>query len=73
MTKFWLEKDGKRILQCHSKGDGRFSPFNCYLEAFGFRDSIENHYQCSKIFDISGVPGVIQNKAVPSNWREAKG
>ena len=71
-NKLWREKDGKRILQCHTRGDIRFTPFNCYLEAFGKRDSIENHYQCSKIFDISQIPGVTQKLTVTRDWREAK-
>ena len=25
-------EDGKRILQCHSRGDKRYSPFFCYLK-----------------------------------------
>ena len=55
--------DGRRVLQCHSRGDRRFSPFCCYVEAFGRRDSIENHYQRAKVFE---------SNRVPRDWKEAK-
>lgn len=55
--------DGKRVLQCHSHGDRRFSPFCCFVEAFGDKNSIENHYQRAKIFN---------EKIVPQDWRQAK-
>jgi hypothetical protein len=42
---------GRRILQCHSRGDKRYSPFFCFVKAFGTVDSIENHYQCAKRFE----------------------
>jgi hypothetical protein len=58
--------DGRRILQCHSRGDKRFSPFFCTVKAFGVSDSIENHYQKSKLFKID-------NKwTTPLTWKEAK-
>jgi len=41
---------GIRILQCHTRGDRRFTPFNCWVIAFGRRDTIENHYQRAKRF-----------------------
>jgi hypothetical protein len=50
---------GRRILQCHSRGDKRYSPFFCFVKAFGKVDSIENHYQRAKRFE--GCP-------VPRNW-----
>jgi hypothetical protein len=52
-----------KILQCHTKGDKRFSPFCCYVEAFKVTRSIENHYQCAKRF--KGMPH-------PQSWRDAK-
>jgi O-acetyl-ADP-ribose deacetylase (regulator of RNase III) len=52
-----------KILQCHSKGDKRFSPFYCQVEAFGLTRSIEDHYQCAKRFD---------GKPIPQSWREVK-
>jgi hypothetical protein len=55
--------DGKRVLQCHSRGDRRFSPFNCFVEAFGVTASIEHHYQVSKVFE---------GDRRPRDWREAK-
>jgi hypothetical protein len=56
-----------KILQCHSQGDTRFSPFFCWLEAFGVRNSIENFYQTAKVFvDKDG------SLIYPANWREAK-
>jgi hypothetical protein len=56
-------EDGKRILQCHSRGDKRYSPFFCFVKAFGTTDSIENHYQCAKRFE--GCP-------TPGNWTAAR-
>ena len=55
--------DGKRILQCHSRGDRRFSPFCCFLEAFGQTNSIENHYQRAKVFE---------GELHPKDWKQAK-
>jgi O-acetyl-ADP-ribose deacetylase (regulator of RNase III) len=52
-----------KILQCHTKGDKRFSPFCCYLSAFNLTKSIEDHYQSAKRFE---------GKPAPKNWREAK-
>ena len=60
---FSINPDGLRVLQCHSRGDRRFSPFCCFVEAFGQKDSIENHYQRAKLFD---------GNRVPNNWRDAK-
>ena len=62
-TPFSINPDGLRVLQCHSRGDRRFSPFCCFVEAFAHKDSIENHYQRAKVFD---------GNVIPSNWREAK-
>lgn len=60
---FIVLPDGRRVLQCHSKGDRRFSPFNCTVEAFGATASIEHHYQTSKVFE---------GERRPRDWREAK-
>ena len=59
-------KDGKRVLQCHSRGDFRFSPFFCYIDSFGLNESIENHYQQTKVFSKDG--DFIKAK----DWKEAK-
>lgn len=53
----------RRILQCHSRGDKRYSPFFCYVKAFGRVDSIENHYQRAKRFE--GCPP-------PLNWQAVR-
>lgn len=53
----------RRILQCHSRGDKRYSPFFCFVKAFGKVDSIENHYQRAKRFE--GCPP-------PLNWQAAR-
>lgn len=58
-----IDEFGRRILQCHTKGDKRFSPFCCYLKAFGRRDSIENFYQCAKVF---------ASNEIVFDWRDAK-
>lgn len=55
--------DGRRVLQCHSRGDQRFSPFFCKVVAGGKSASIEHHYQTSKVF---------KGELRPTDWREAK-
>ncbi len=55
-----------KILQCHSKGDKRFSPLFCYISAFKVTDTIENHYQMSKIFEIDGI------EQCPNDFMQAK-
>ncbi|MFL6284575.1 MAG: macro domain-containing protein [Pyrinomonadaceae bacterium] len=56
--------DGRRVLQCHSRGDQRFSPFFCKVVASGGKTaSIEHHYQTSKVF---------KGELRPRDWREAK-
>lgn len=52
-----------KILQCHTKGDKRFSPFCCYVMAFGMKKSIENHYQTAKRF---------KGQSPPTDWKSAK-
>jgi hypothetical protein len=59
---FSLGPGGVRILQCHSRGDRRFTPFNCRVVAFGREDSIENHYHLAKRF----------GSVAPRDWRHAK-
>lgn len=59
--------DGKRILQCHSKGAKEYSPFFCLVEAFGDTRSIEDHYQSMKVFE--GPEGQI---AKAKYWKDAK-
>lgn len=39
-----------KILECHTRGDKRFSPFFTRVTAFGIDDTIENFYQKSKVF-----------------------
>lgn len=51
-----------KTLECHSRGDRRFSPFFCWVDAFGQFKSIENHYHCSKLFQCG----------TPADWKEAK-
>lgn len=60
---FVIGPGGTRILQCHTRGDGRFTPFNCIVSAFGRDDSIENHYHQAKRF----------GDRAPRDWRDAKG
>jgi hypothetical protein len=64
---FRTDEEGKRFLQCHSKGAKEYSPFNCLVEAFGVTKSIEDHYQCLKVFQ--GPEGQI---AQARDWRDAK-
>lgn len=63
ISKPFVERDGKLILQCHSRGEKRFSPFFCSVEAFTVSRSIENHYQCSKVFS---------NQPPVTDWKQAK-
>ena len=60
---FSRTSDGKTILQCHSRGDRRFSPFCCFVDAFAQTNSIENHYQCAKVFN---------GEILPKDWKQAK-
>ncbi|MBN3376243.1 hypothetical protein CF087_20620 [Clostridium botulinum] len=53
----------KRILECSSKGDKRFSAFYARIKLFDKCDSIENHYQLSKRI----------NDFVPKTWKDMKG
>jgi hypothetical protein len=46
----------KRILECSSAGDIRFSAFGAYVTVFGIRDSIEFHYQLAKGFASMKTP-----------------
>lgn len=41
-----------KILECSSKGDKRFSALYAKVSVFGVYDSIENHYQKSKVFEV---------------------
>lgn len=42
------------VLECSSAGDKRFSAFYAKVDLFGKYDTIENHYQSSKIFIVDG-------------------
>lgn len=60
----WHFKPGVgRVLHVHSRGARRFSPFCCFVTAYGINDSIESHYQKGKIFE---------GGRRPRDWREAK-
>jgi hypothetical protein len=37
--------DGRRVLQCHSRGDRRFSPFFCKVVAFGGKTASIEHFR----------------------------
>lgn len=50
-------------LQCHSKGDKRFSALYAKIHLFGEYDTIESFYQLSKRF----------NNIIPRNIKSAKG
>lgn len=52
-----------RVLQVHTRGDKRFSPFCCFVTAYSRRASIEEHYQTAKLFE---------GGRAPRDWREAK-
>jgi len=54
----------KKVLECSSRGDTRFSPFFAIVEVFSKWDCIENHYQLSKRF---------KDENPPKTWRDCKG
>lgn len=62
-----LDAEGRRWLQCHSRGAKEYSPFFCFVESFGQVRSIEDHYQTTKIFRM---PEGHEIRAI--NWRQAK-
>jgi len=47
--------NSKKVLECSSKGDRKFSALYAKVSVFGVQDSIENHYQKSKR-DSNGNP-----------------
>lgn len=55
----------KKILECSSKGDKRFSALVATVSVFGVSDTIENHYQCAKRTKDPSF--------VPRNWLDTKG
>ena len=56
------------VLECSSKGDRRFSALYAKVDVNGVFDTIENHYQKSKVFRLEDGT-LIQY----DNWKEAKG
>lgn len=54
----------KRILECSSRGDIRFSALYAKVKIGNKYDSIENHYQLAKRFS---------NGMIPTNWKQCKG
>lgn len=49
--------NAKKILECSSKGDKRFSAMYAQVKAFGVTDTIENHYQKCKRTGTSATKG----------------
>ena len=58
----------KRILECSSAGDARFSAYYAQVEIDGVMQSIEEHYQLSKRFRMPDGKYI-----VPKRVDEAKG
>jgi hypothetical protein len=54
----------RKILECHSQGDKRFSPFFATIRFLGKQETIERIYQTSKI---------TEGGFIPSSIREGKG
>lgn len=52
-----------KFLECSSKGEKQLSAFYAKVKFFGKSDSIENHYQLSKVV----------NGAKPKSWKDVKG
>ncbi|MCT7971188.1 hypothetical protein [Laspinema olomoucense] len=73
-----------KVLECHSKGDTRFSPFFSDVSVFGQKKSIENHYHCAKVFEVypenifrrpqSNIISYngFNHGIIPGDWRESK-
>ena len=53
-----------KVLECHSRGDKRFSALYAKVLVHGKLDTIENHYQLSK--RVYGEPK-------PTDWKDLKG
>lgn len=74
---FTLE-DGKLILQVHTKGDKRFSPFCCSIDVWGVSNTIEEHYQGCKLIQKPNDPEsltTVEELAIKNsseNWRVAQ-
>jgi uncharacterized phage-like protein YoqJ len=59
MTREWIEEKPKQLggtLECSSVGDPRFSAMYAYVEVFGVKRFIEDHYQLSKRFGDDHPP-----------------
>lgn len=63
-----LMNSNRKVLECSSKGDKRFSALYAKIDVNGVFDSIENHYQKSKVF-LSEDNKLIQY----DDWRVSKG
>ncbi|MCT7957281.1 hypothetical protein [Laspinema palackyanum] len=61
----WVEQQGKRVLQCHHRGDRRFSSHHCRVRSFGRVDTIANHYHRAKLFGNGKTP---QNALESKDW-----
>jgi hypothetical protein len=59
-----MNKPEKRVLECSTRGDKRFSALVARVRVAGYWATIEEHYQLSKRF--KGSPA-------PTTWREGKG
>lgn len=50
-----------KVLECSTAGDKRFSAFYAKVKLFGKWDTIENHYQSSKMFMVNGQMQQVDN------------
>ena len=60
----------KKVLECSTKGDKRFSAFYAKVKVFGFEDSIEGHYQsCKRNKDgyVAGKSKKVELMVIPTN------
>jgi hypothetical protein len=62
-----IDSEGRRLLQCHSRGAKEYSPFFCPVVSFGQLRSIEDHYQSTKVF-LSADQQLLKAQ----DWRQAK-
>lgn len=53
-----------KTLECNVNGDKRYASQYCFIDSFGIRNSIENHYQTTKRYTFKG------EILVPKDWRD---
>lgn len=62
-----IDEDGRHILQCHSRGDARFSPLKALIESKGGPITIEVMYQSLKRIGGKPIP-IVQGNDAPCEY-----